>query len=89
MFAKRIADAIQKVVPASTQSRGIAAAIQNAIPKASAPAPAPSKSMMPPPQVINRFFQAARGMRLSKGGAVSSGRGDGIAVRGKTKCKMY
>ncbi len=28
-------------------------------------------------------------MRLKNGGAVSSSRGNGIAVRGKTKCKMY
>ena len=49
---------------------------------------APS-NIMPPPGVVQGVMQAARGMRFNKGGSVSSGRGDGIAVRGKTKCKMY
>jgi len=63
----------------------IAAAIQKA-----APAPAaPTKGMMPPVQLMKGFAEGLKGMRFNKGGAVSSGRGDGAAVRGKTKCKMY
>jgi hypothetical protein len=31
----------------------------------------------------------AVGRTFKKGGLVSSGRGDGAAIRGKTKCKMY
>jgi hypothetical protein len=67
------------------------AAVNNMASKApSPPAPAPSKSMMPPPKMINRFFQAAKNMRLSNGGKVSSAskRADGIAQRGKTKGRM-
>lgn len=36
-----------------------------------------------------RAVARSLGRAFSKGGSVSSGRGDGIAVRGKTKCKMY
>ena len=41
-----------------------------------------------PADVAQRMGQAL-GRSFKKGGSVSSGRGDGIAVRGKTKCKMY
>lgn len=37
----------------------------------------------------NSQQRMAKAFRFKKGGSVSSGRGDGIAVRGKTKCKMY
>jgi hypothetical protein len=99
MFAQRIAAAIQKAVPrgaspAPAQSKGMMPPpemikrIVNGAPALS-PAPAQSKGTMPPPEMINRIAQGFKGMRFNKGGAVSSGRGDGIAVRGKTKCKMY
>lgn len=35
-------------------------------------APAPTKSMMPPPQMINRMAQAFKGMRFSNGGKIST-----------------
>jgi hypothetical protein len=73
MFGPRIADRIQK-------------AIQKAPMVA---APAPFKSTMPSAAMMNRAIQNFKGMRFNKGGTVSSGRGDGIAIRGKTKCKMY
>jgi hypothetical protein len=41
-----------------------------------------------PADVAQRMGQAL-GRSFKKGGSVSSGRGDGIAIRGKTKCKMY
>ena len=45
------------------------------------------------PTDVDQRMAAAQGAisakSFNKGGRVSSGRGDGIAVRGKTKCKMY
>jgi len=38
---------------------------------------------------LNRVAGIGSRFRFKDGGTVSSGRGDGIAVRGKTKCKMY
>jgi hypothetical protein len=48
--------------------------------------PQTAKKKKPSPEEIKAIM---RGMKFSKGGVVSTGRGDGIAVRGKTKCKMY
>jgi hypothetical protein len=47
-----------------------------------------SKEVQDAADVQQRIGQAL-GRSFNKGGMVSSGRGDGIAVRGKTKCKMY
>ena len=47
-----------------------------------------SKQVQDAADVQQRMSQAV-GRAFKKGGSVSSGRGDGIAVRGKTKCKMY
>lgn len=47
-----------------------------------------SKEVQDAADVQQRMSQAV-GRAFKKGGSVSSGRGDGIAVRGKTKCKMY
>lgn len=84
---------LQKVVRPSGNASPAPAqgVIQRAIQGAAAQnvaSKAPS-NVMPPPGVVRGVMQAARGMRFNKGGSVSSGRGDGIAVRGKTKCKMY
>jgi len=38
---------------------------------------------------VNRAAEMASRFKFKDGGSVSSGRGDGCAVRGKTKCKMY
>jgi hypothetical protein len=42
---------------------------------------------------VDQRMAAAQGAisakSFNKGGLVSSGRGDGAAIRGKTKCKMY
>jgi len=78
-------DFVKKIMPVAQ------AAVKNMASKAPPPsAPAPSKSMMPPPQMMNRFFQGFKNMRLSNGGKVSSAskRADGIAQRGKTKGRM-
>jgi len=50
--------------------------------------PGISKAVQDAADVQQRMGQAV-GRAFKKGGSVSSGRGDGIAVRGKTKCKMY
>jgi len=41
------------------------------------------------PAIVNRAAGMASRLKFKDGGSVSSGRGDGCAVRGKTKCKMY
>jgi len=77
MLSKRIAEMAQR----AAQRAPVAAAAQ-------APRTGPSPSA-PPPGMLGRVMQGMRGMRFKGGGTVSSGRGDGIAIRGKTKCKMY
>jgi hypothetical protein len=65
-------------------TKAMAPMVAKAAAKAS-PSSAPTGGM----RGIGKQVAGAVGrMRFKEGGAVSSGRGDGIAVRGKTKCKM-
>ena len=47
-----------------------------------------SKEVQDAADAQQKVVQAV-GRTFKKGGLVSSGRGDGAAIRGKTKCKMY
>ena len=79
--------------------------MQNIVPVAQAAAQGPvgrisklaeqAKNSPPQPVVgapapaLNRIAGIGSRFKFKNGGNVSSGRGDGCAVRGKTKCKMY
>lgn len=67
----------------SAPSGGPIARVMSAQPQAGI-----SKEVQDAADVQQRMSQAV-GRAFKKGGSVSAGRGDGIAVRGKTKCKMY
>jgi len=69
---------------------------RSAPPKREAP-PAPPKREPPPPQDFDEIRMAGEGMGFKKGGKTKkyaqggsvSARADGIAKRGRTKCKVY
>jgi hypothetical protein len=82
--------------------RGFFGKVQQAIRKAgpaikeAAPAMKKNFEANPAKAVAGGVRGIARGigrgmgrMGFKDGGSVSSGRGDGAAIRGKTKCKMY
>jgi hypothetical protein len=51
--------------------------------------PQTAKKKKPSPEEMKAIMRSMGNLKFNKGGVVSTGRGDGIAVRGKTKCKMY
>jgi hypothetical protein len=101
MVAKAAAKAAPSSAPTGGSGRGFIGKVQQAVqqvrPALQQAAPAIKKNLEENPAkavvggVKGIGKQVARGIRrmgFKEGGSVSSGRGNGIAVRGKTKCKM-